>query len=113
MEITSFEHIECKSISIVDEERNARVHISTDDNGGRISIVDNQEAGGGFNLCFDLGQPSITILDKDGKLCFLVTVDAEGGFLNISGKDGKTKILLFVENSRGCIVSGEDVYNFS
>ena len=113
METTSFEHIECKSISIVDEERNARVHISTDDNGGRITIVDKQEAGGGFTLCFDPGQPAMTILDKDGKLCFFVTVDVEGGLLNILGKDGKTKIILFVENGRGKIVSGEDVYNFS
>ena len=90
----SFEHIQCRSLSIVDKHGIQRVRISTDDNGGRIDIASKHEKGGGFVLSFDTGQPSIAILNKDGKLCINLSVDAEGGFLNIIGKDGKTKITL-------------------
>ena len=114
MRTTPFEHIQCKSLSIVDKDGITRVGISTDDNGGRIDVTSKHETGCGFVLSFDAGQPVIGILDKDGKLGVNLSVDANGGFLNILGKDGKTKITLFVEeDGRGCIMSGEDVFNFS
>ena len=58
----SFEHIQCKSLSIVDKHGIQRARISTDDKGGRIDITNNEEKGCGFALCFDTGQPSIAIL---------------------------------------------------
>lgn len=111
MQTTPFEHVQCRGFSVVDEVGIERVRISTDQKGGRIDVVNNGETGCGFSLSFDTGQPSIAILDKDGKLGVTLTVNEEGGFLGIAGKDGKAKIILFVEDGGGEIVSGEDAYH--
>ena len=111
MQTTPFENIQCKSLSIVDNDDIERVRISADQNGGRIDVVNKGENGCGFTLSFLNGQPVIGILNEEGKLGVNLFADAEGGVLNILGKDGKTKITLFVEQGRGKILSGEDTFN--
>ena len=113
MKTTALEHIQCKSLSIVDKDGIDRVQITADLNGGRIDVVSTHEKGCGVSVSFDTGQPCIAILDKDGTLGMTLTVNDEGGYVGIGGKDRKAKLLLFVEDGKGTIASGEDVFNFS
>ena len=113
MEITTFERIQSKSLEIVDNDGIARVQITADQNGGRIDVVSTHETGCGISVSFDTGQPCIAILDKDGTLGMTLTVNDEGGYVGIGGKDRKAKLLLFVEDGRGRIEVGEDLLKLS
>lgn len=111
METTQLDYVQCKRLAIVDENGNERVRLSADQTGGRMEIVGREGNHGGFVLSFFQDQPSIALLDKNGKLIVNLMVEADGGLLNILDKDGKTKISLFVNEGRGVIESGEDVFN--
>ena len=105
------EHVECRTLSIIDDDGEPRVHLSVDKNGGRVDIADIKGEGGGTSLCFDSGMPVINILDKNANLGITLAVHSEGGLIQVIGTDRKTKCLLFVENGEGKIVSGDNILN--
>ena len=103
--------VECRTLSIIgdDTDGEPRVHLSVDKNGGRVDIADISGQGGGMSLCFDMGIPVINLLDKNANLGLTLAVHLEGGMIQVIGTDGKVKLLLFVENGEGKIVSGSGV----
>ena len=113
MEITTFEHIQSKSLAIVDNNGIVRVKISADESGGRIDVVSTHETGCGVSVSFEHGQPLIGLLDKDGKVALTLTVNDEGGYVGIGGKDRKAKLILCVEDGTGHIEVGEDLLKLS
>ena len=103
------EHVECRTLSVLGDDGVTRVHLSVDENGGRVDIADIKGEGGGMSLCFDFGMPVINMLDKNANLGLTLAIDLEGGLIQVIGSDRKVKHLLFIENGEGKMLSGIDV----
>ena len=116
MEITTFEHIQSKSLTNRGQSmESGESRLAQDENGGRINLVSAHETGCGISVSFetDTGQPRIAILDKDGGVGVTVMVNEEGGYIGIGGRDGKAKLLLCVEDGRGYVATGKELRNLS
>lgn len=112
MKTKRFERVECKTLVVVDNNGVERVCLSTDSDGGRIDIVDNKNEGGGVTINFNLATPSISLIHQNRKSSIVLLLDDNGGVINVSGKDGKTKVSLLVDESgEGLILGNEDVFS--
>ena len=105
------EHVECRTLSVVGDDGEPRVHLSVNENGGRVDIADIKGDGGGMFLCFDFGMPVINMLDRNANLGLTLAIDLEGGLIQVIDTDRKVKHLLYIENGEGKMLSGADVLN--
>ena len=97
----------------MDNDGNPRVEITADETGGRIDLISTHETGCGISVSFQKGQPLIVLFDKDGRVALSLTANDEGGYVGIGAADTKAKLILCVEDGRGCVATGEELCNLS
>lgn len=77
-QLDRFVEIECSELRVVDEKRNTRATLRTDEHGGRFEVY-----------------------DRDGRLAVVLGVDEHGGYFDAYGKDGKSRAILGFDKHGG------------
>jgi hypothetical protein len=105
METKEFDHIQCKKLSIVDDEGKDRILLSTDDNGGHILIADKHGKDSLISLRFNANAQGVMGIVMNGKVKLDLSIDDEGGYIDIYGQDDEEiKVSLKVDDDGGCVV---------
>lgn len=111
-EPTQLEHIECKRLTVVDDNGLELIRLSTDRNSGRIDITQSSNEDGNakaISLHFRYGMPEITITNEQNNQAIILMMNENGGAIQLTS-EGKTKALLWIdENQCGQLLKGSKV----